>query len=235
MRKKIKIFSDGASIKSFLRLNKNNLIKGFTTNPSLMRKEGIKNYNSFAKKVLNEVKNKPVSFEVFSDDLSLMEKEALEIGKWAKNVYVKIPITNSKGKSTYKVIQKLNDNRINVNITAIFTIKQVKYLIKKLNIKSKNILSVFAGRIADTGTDPKKIVKEIVKITKNKKKIEVLWASVREVYNIKEAGECGCHIVTVPTNMLSKIKNFGRNLEEFSLITVKQFAEDAKKAKFRII
>lgn len=231
---KIDIYSDGASLKSFTLLSKNRLIKGFTTNPSLMFKEGIKNYELFAKKVLKIVKNKPVSFEVFSDDFKTMENEALVIGKWAKNIYVKIPITNSKGASTAKLIQKLSNKGIKVNVTAIFTSEQVRDLLKKVQFKSECILSVFAGRIADTGIDPKTILKKTLQITKKNKKIKILWASVREVFNIFEAQNCGCHIITVPAEMLKKLDVLNKNLNKYSLLTVKQFAEDAKKAKFKI-
>lgn len=231
---KIKIYSDGASLRSFKKLSKNKMVKGFTTNPSLLLKEGVKDYKKFSKSVFKIVKNKPVSFEVFSDDLKKMEKEALIIGKWSKNVYVKIPITNSKGKSTHKIIQKLNDSNIKVNITAIFTTDQVKYLLNKVNFKSNCILSIFAGRIADTGSDPKKTVKDIINISKKNKRIEILWASVREIFNIFEAQNCGCHIITVPPNILDKLNSLGKNLNLYSLETVKQFANDAQKAKLRL-
>ena len=172
---KIKIYADGSNFQEMISLNKNNKIRGFTTNPSLMKKEGVRDYEKFAKKILKNIKFKPISFEVFSDDLDKMEMEALKISKWGKNVFVKIPITNSKGKSTAKLIDKLNSLGINCNITAIFTINQVKHLLNKVNFKSKNIFSIFAGRIADTGKDPKNTILESIRLTKIKK-IEILWA-----------------------------------------------------------
>ncbi len=231
---KVKIFSDGANFKDIIKLNKDNKIYGFTTNPSLMKKEGISSYENFAKKLLKIVKKKSISFEVFSDDLQEMEVQARKIASWGKNVYVKIPITNSKGKSTANLINKLNRNNINCNITAIFTIEQVRYLLKNVKFKSRNIFSIFAGRIADTGVNPKNIIEHSIKLTKKNKKIEILWASVREPYNIVEANNYGCHIVTVPPEILKKTDKFNFNLKKYSLSTVKQFYVDAQKSKLKL-
>jgi transaldolase len=231
---KIKLFADGANLKDIFELNKSNKIKGFTTNPSLMKKEGILIYENFAKKLLKIIKKKSVSFEVFSDELKTMEAQANKISSWGKNVYVKIPITNTKGKSTASLINNLNRKNINCNITAIFTIDQVKHLLKNIDFKSKNIFSIFAGRIADTGVDPKDIIQQSIKLTKKYKNIEILWASVREPYNIVEADSCDCHIVTVPPSILKKLNKFNFNLKKYSLSTVKQFYIDAQKSKLRI-
>ena len=178
-----KIFCDIADIKQIKKFYKKSIVKGFTTNPTLMRKAGAIDYKLYSKKILKVCKKKPISFEVFGDNYTTMKDQALKINKWGKNVFVKIPITNSKGKSTAKLIHKLNSLGINCNITAIFTISQVKHLIKNVNFKSKNIFSIFAGRIADTGKDPKKIILETIKLTRSIKKIEILWASTREAYN----------------------------------------------------
>ncbi len=231
---KIKLFSDGANFKDIIELNKNHKIYGFTTNPSLMKKEGISSYENFAKKLLKIVNKKSISFEVFSDDLEEMELQARKIASWGKNVYVKIPITNSKGRSTANLIKRLNQSNINCNITAIFTIEQVRYLLKKIKFKSKNIFSIFAGRIADTGVNPKNIIEQSIRLTKKYKNIEILWASVREPYNIIEANNYGCHIVTVPPDILKKTNKFNFNLKKYSLSTVKQFYIDAQKSKLKL-
>ena len=235
MLKKIKIYADGSNLREMISLNKNRKIRGFTTNPSLMNKEGVKNYENFAKKILTKITNKPVSFEVFSDDLNKMELEALKISKWGKNVYVKIPITNSKGESTAKLINKLNTMDINCNITAIFTIDQIKHLLKYVEFKSNNIFSIFAGRIADTGKDPKNLILKTLKLTNKIKKIEILWASVREPFNIIQAENYGCHIITVTPEVIKKMNKFNYNLKQYSIDTVKQFYIDAKKSKFKLI
>jgi transaldolase len=234
-KNKIKIYADGSNFQEMINLNQDNKIKGFTTNPSLMKKEGVKNYEKFAKEILKKIKSKPISFEVFSDNLDKMELEALKISKWGKNVFVKIPITNSKGKSTAKLIDKLNSLGINCNITAIFTISQVKHLIKNVNFKSKNIFSIFAGRIADTGKDPKKIILETIKLTRRIKKIESLWASVREPFNLIQAENYGCQIITVTPDIIKKTNKFNYSLSQYSIDTVKQFYIDAKKSKFKLI
>ncbi len=230
---KIKIFADGADMKSIVDLNKKKYISGFTTNPTLMKKAGIKDYKKFALNVLKLIKKKPVSFEVFADDLKLMKLQAKEISTWGKNVYVKIPVTNSKGKSTKKIIYELSKEGINLNITAVFTKKQIIETIKALDKNSKSIISVFAGRIADTGLDPSSIIKYSIKAAK-KKKIEVLWASTRETLNIFEAQKIKCHIITVPHSILAKFNFIGMNLNKLSLETVKLFLQDSIKAGFKI-
>ncbi len=230
---KIKIFADGADMKSIVYLNKKKYISGFTTNPTLMKKAGIKDYKKFALNVLKLIKKKPVSFEVFADDLKLMKLQAKEISTWGKNVYVKIPVTNSKGKSTKKIIYELSKEGINLNITAVFTKKQIIETIKALDKNSKSIISVFAGRIADTGLDPSSIIKYSIKAAK-KKKIEVLWASTRETLNIFEAQKIKCHIITVPHSILAKFNFIGMNLNKLSLETVKLFLQDSIKAGFKI-
>ena len=201
---KIKIFADGANADMIRDLNEFNYIKGFTTNPSLMKKAGVKDYKEFAIKILSKIKNKPISFEVFSDDLIEMEKQAEEISTWGKNVNVKIPITNTQKKSTSKIIERLSNKGIICNITAIFTIKQLKEVVDILNKDTPSILSVFAGRIADTGIDPAEIMKESVMISKSKPKSEILWASTREIVNIFQADKLGCQIITVPHDLLKK-------------------------------
>ena len=230
---KIKIFADGADLKSIINLNKKKYISGFTTNPTLMKKAGIRDYKKFAFSVLKTIKKKPISFEVFADNLTLMKRQAREISTWGKNVYVKIPITNSKGKSTNKIISELSKEGINLNITAIFTKKQVRETIKALDKNSKSIISVFAGRIADTGLDPSSVIKYSIKASK-KKKIEVLWASTRETLNIFEAQKIKCHIITVPHSILAKFNFIGMNLNKLSLETVKLFLQDSIKAGFKI-
>ena len=231
---KIKIFSDGANFKEMMSANKNRYIKGLTTNPSLMRKSGISDYTAFAKLILKSIKKKPISFEVFSDDFKEMEKQAKIINGWGKNVYVKIPITNSKGRYSLELIKKLSDQNIKLNITAITTIEQVSKLKKYLNKKATCVISVFAGRIADTGRDPTNYIKQAIKKFKNFKKVEILWASTREVYNIIQANDLGCHIITVPPNLIKKLNLFGKDLKKYSLETVKDFYIDAKKSKFKI-
>ena len=231
---KIKIFSDGANFKEMISSSKKKYIKGLTTNPSLMRKSGITDYQKFAKSILKFVKKKPISFEVFSDNFLEMEKQAKIINSWGKNVYVKIPITNSKGKSSFNLIKKLSDEGIKLNITAITTFEQMIKLKKHLNKKVPCVISIFAGRIADTGRDPSNYVKKGVKMFKTHKKAEILWASTREVYNIVQANNIGCHIITVPPDLIKKISLFNKNLKSYSLETVKDFYNDAEKSKYKI-
>ena len=231
---KIKIFADGADFESINKLNTKNYIRGFTTNPSLMKKAGIKNYKEFALKILSKIKDKPISFEVFSDDLIEMEKQAMEIASWGKNVNVKIPVTNTKKESTTEIIERLSNQGIECNITAIFTVNQLKNIVQVLNKNTPAILSVFAGRIADTGIDPENIMAECVQASKSKPKSEILWASTRELVNIFQADKIGCQIITVPHEILSKIDSIGKNLEDYSLDTVKSFYKDAVAAGFNI-
>ena len=234
MKFKVNIYADGASEKDFALLNKKKFVSGFTTNPSLMKKNGISNYANFAKKILKKI-NKPISFEVFDDELDQMIRQAKIISSWSKKVYVKIPITNTKGQSTRKVIKELTKNKIKCNVTAVFSFKQVKNLLKNIDKKSDLIISVFAGRIADTGVDPKKKLKEIVKFSKRWPKCKILWASTREIYNIWDAQNSGCHIITVPIDMIFKIeKLYKKNLNNYSLDTVKMFYKDAKIAGYKI-
>lgn len=230
----IKIFADGADLNSINELNKNPIISGFTTNPTLMKSAGITNYKEFALSVLNNIKDKPISFEVFADDINEMKKQAIEIASWAENVNVKIPITNTKKESTVDLISELTQEGITCNVTAIFTTKQVKDLLLNLNKTSKVIISVFAGRIADTGIDPMEIMSESSKIIKDYENAELLWASPREILNIFQAISSNCDIITVPDNLLSKLNNIGKSLEDFSLETVKMFYNDAINAGYSI-
>jgi len=236
MKKKIKIdlYADGANLASILKLNKLQHIKGFTTNPSLMKQSGIENYKIFSKQILKKIKNKPISFEVFADSVSEMEIQAKEIATWGKNINVKIPITNTKGKSTRDLISKLAKEKIIVNVTAIFTLGQVKNLLKKIKKTDSLILSIFAGRIADTGVDPEPIIKKCKELTKKYKNIKILWASTREVFNIFQAERSGCDIITVSHDLLAKLKYVDKNLNTFSKDTVKMFYKDAQKAGYKI-
>ena len=231
---KIKIFADGADIEQIQQLDKKDYIKGFTTNPTLMRKAGIKDYKKFAIELLSYIKNKPISFEVFSDDIKIMEEHAMEIFSWGKNVIVKLPITNTKSDSTVDLIGRLSEKGVVCNVTAIFTIEQVEKVLSKINPATPIILSVFAGRIADSGIDPIDIMKKSVLLSKQKPKSEILWASTREIINILQAEEAGCKIITVPHELLNKFSSIGKSLEEYSLETVSTFHEDAKKAGYSI-
>ena len=231
---KIKIFADGAEIESIKKLNSNSFIKGFTTNPSLMKKAGVKDYKEFALKLLSEIKDKPISFEVFSDEIPEMEKQAYEISKWGKNVNVKIPVTNTKKESTAELIRKLSSKGIVCNITALFTTDQVKEVYDAIDKSTPSILSVFAGRIADTGKDPSDIIKYSVDLVKSKSKTEVLWASTRETLNIFQAEKLNCQIITVPHEILGKLSYLDKNLDDFSLETVKSFYKDSIAAGFKI-
>ncbi len=231
---KINIFADGADIKSIQKLNKNILIKGFTTNPTLMKQSGIKDYLNFAKTISKIIKKKPISLEVFSDKIQEMEKQALILSKISKNFNIKIPITNSKGVSTAKLISKLSSNGVVCNVTAIFTFNQIKDVMKLLPKNTKIILSIFAGRIADSGNDPEILLRKIKKYLKGYKNVKLLWASTREVFNIFQAERSGCDIITVPYGILSKLKFVGKSQKKFSLETVKMFKEDAEKAGFKI-
>lgn len=231
---KIKIFADGADLESIKNLCQNSLIKGFTTNPSLMKKKGITDYKKFALNVLEITNDKPVSFEIFADDLEEMEHQANEIATWGNNVNVKIPVTNTQGKSTVDLIAKLSEKKIICNVTAILTLDQLRNVVDVLNPDTYAILSIFAGRIADSGINPTLLMKEAVKIAEKKPKSEILWASTRQVYNIFEAEEAGCQIITVPHEIINKFKGIGKNLDELSLETVKMFYEDAKKAGYKI-
>lgn len=232
---KVRIFADGADKAGILALNANPLIQGMTTNPTLMRKVGIKDYEAFAKDVLQGVSVKPISFEVFSDEFPEMRRQALKIAGWQNNVYVKIPITNTRGESAVPLIRELAAEGVKLNITAILTLAQVEGVAQALNAKVPSVVSVFAGRIADTGLDPMPHMKEAKGLLKGLPQAELLWASVREVLNIFQADDCGCDIVTVPHDILNKaIKMTGMDLTALSLDTVKMFDNDAKSAGFTL-
>ena len=231
---KVKIFSDGADKKDMLEMNSKTFIKGLTTNPTLMKKAGIKDYELFAKDILSTIKEKPISFEVFSDDFNEMEKQAMEITSWADNVYVKIPITNTKKESSKELIKRLAEKKVKLNITAIMTLDQVKTVLSVLDNKVPSIISVFAGRIADTGRDPIPLMNDCLKEMKINSKSELLWASPRELLNIIQADQIGCHIITVTKDIINKLQFINYNLEEYSLDTVKLFCKDAAEAGFKI-
>ena len=231
---KIKLFADGANIEDIKTLNNNPLIKGFTTNPTLMKKSGITNYEKFSKEVIDIVNPKSISLEVFADDLDEMELQARKIAQWGKNVYVKIPIQNTKGISTSGLVSKLSNDGIKINVTAIFTLDQINDLFKKVDKNTQIIFSIFAGRIADAGVDPEDIMKKSVELCKAFKNIEILWASPREVFNIVQAEKCGVHILTATKDILDKTKSFGKDLNKFSLETVEMFYNDAIESQFRI-
>ena len=232
---KVKIFADGADKKGMLELNANPLIQGMTTNPTLMRKAGLTDFEAFARDILAGITVKPLSLEVFSDEFSEMKRQALKINGWGKNVYVKIPITNTRNETSLPLIKELAGEGVKLNVTAILTLEQVWGVAGALNPKVPAVVSVFAGRIADTGVDPVGIMTESKTILKHLPQAELLWASVREVLNIFQANDCGCHIVTVPHDILGKaIKMAGMDLGELSLDTVKMFANDAKAAGFHL-
>tara|TARA_Y100000816_G_scaffold139267_1_gene98639 strand:- start:18 stop:710 length:693 start_codon:yes stop_codon:yes gene_type:complete len=228
-----KIFCDIADIKLVKKFNKKNLVKGFTTNPSLMRKAGAKDYKSYSKRILRITK-KPVSCEVFADDEKNMIRQGIIINKWGKNVYVKVPVTNSKGKFMGNVISDLNKRKIKLNITAVYNTKQTKNILNKINNKTKVIISIFAGRMADVGKDPIPEFKNSIKLAKKFKNVEILWASTREPYNYLQAKNLNCHIITVPPSIIEKIEKFGKTFQKLTTDTVKTFLIDSKKSKFKI-
>ena len=231
---KVKIFSDGADKEDMLDMASKTFIRGLTTNPTLMKKAGIKDYEAFAKDILSTIKEKPISFEVFSDDFDEMEKQAMKITSWADNVYVKIPVTNTKKKSSKELIKRLVEKKIKLNITAIMTLDQVKTVLSVLDNKVPSIISVFAGRIADTGKDPIPLMKECLTEMKINPKSELLWASPRELLNIIQADQIGCHIITATKDIIKKLKLANYDLEDYSLDTVKMFYKDAVDAGFKI-
>jgi transaldolase len=231
---KVKIFADGADKAGMLDMASKSFIKGLTTNPTLMRKAGIKSYKDFALEILTEVKDKPISFEVFSDDFDEMERQALEITSWGENVYVKIPVMNTKQEPAYDLVSKLSNQGVKLNVTALMTNTQVKNVAERLNMSIPSYISVFAGRVADTGIDPVPQMKAAVDIIKMNPKIELIWASPRELLNIFQADEIGCQIITVTNDVLKKLDLVGKNLEEYSLDTVKMFYNDAKSAGYSI-
>jgi transaldolase len=232
---RVKLFADGADLKGMQELYANPLIQGMTTNPTLMRKAGIQDYETFAQQVLATVKSKPVSFEVFSDDFAEMHRQARKIASWQENVYVKIPITNTLGESSVDLIRDLSTEGVRLNVTAVLTVRQLSEVTAVLNREVPAVLSVFAGRIADTGVDPAPIMKECLTLVRQLPRAELLWASVREVLNIYQADACGCDIVTVGHDILGKaIQMSGMDLEDLSLDTVKMFANDAASAGFTL-
>ena len=228
-----KIFCDIADIKLIKKFNKKKIVKGFTTNPSLMRNAGAKDYLNYSKKIL-KVTKKPVSLEVFADDKETMILQGKKISKWGKNVFVKVPVINSKGKFMGKVIKNLNNNKIRLNITAVYSSKQTELILKNINKKTKVIISIFAGRMADTGKDPIPQFKKSLKISKKYKNVEILWASTREPYNYLQAKKLGCQIITIPPNIIEKIEKFGKSFKTLTTDTVKGFLRDTKKSNFNL-
>jgi len=233
-KKKTKIFCDIAELKLIKKFNKKKIVKGFTTNPTLMKKAGAKDYKAYSKKILEICKNKPISLEVFADDYYNMRDQALKINTWGKNIYVKIPITNSKGIFMGKIIKELNDRNIKLNITAVYNFKQTQKILKIINKKSKVIISIFAGRAGDTGKDPIPEFKKSISSAKNFKNVEILWASVREPYNYIQAKQLGCHIITIPPETIEKIEKFGKSFDQLTTETVKTFYKDGLSAGFKI-
>jgi transaldolase len=231
---KIKIFADGANIQDMFSLNKLKFISGFTTNPSLMSQQNIYDYETYARKIIKGIKNKSISFEVTSDSLGEMEKQAKEISNWSKNIYVKIPFVNSVGKKTLPLIKKLSASGIKINVTAIFSYQQAKEVLKILHKNSDVYLSIFAGRIADTGRDPCEIIAKCVSISKKFKKVKILWASCRQIFSIFEANKVGCHIITVPHPMIKKFNLLGKNLDKYATETSRDFYHDSKKINFKV-
>ena len=228
-----KIFCDIADINLIKKFNKKKIVRGFTTNPSLMRKAGAINYISYTKKIL-KITNKPVSCEVFADNQKEMIDQGVKISKWGKNIFVKVPVTNSEGKFMGKVIQNLNKNNIKLNITAVYTAKQTKKILNRINKKTKVIISIFAGRMSDVGKDPMPEFRKSIKISKKFKNVEILWASTREPLNYLQAKQLKCHIITIPPAIIEKIEKFGKSFQKLTIDTVKGFLTDSKKSNFKI-
>tara|TARA_B100000941_G_C28369888_1_gene481567 strand:+ start:138 stop:833 length:696 start_codon:yes stop_codon:yes gene_type:complete len=228
------IYCDIADIKTIKKYSEKKIVKGFTTNPSLMRKAGAKDYKLYSKEILKVCKNKPISFEVFADDYKNILKQALKIKSWGKNVYVKIPVENSKGIFMGKVINELSKNNIKMNITAVYTHKQTARILSKIKGKTKVIISIFAGRASDAGKDPVPEIKKSIKIAKKYKNVKILWASVREPYNYLQATQLGCHIITIPPSIITKIENFGKSFKNLTNDTVNAFLVDSRKSRFKI-
>jgi transaldolase len=231
---KVKLFADGADLAGMKEMAANPLIKGFTTNPTLMRKAGIGDYRAFAREVLAAIPDRPVSFEVFADEFGEMERQALEIASWGRNVNVKIPVTNTKGEFAGPLIERLSKRGVQVNVTALLTLEQVERVTERLASQTPAIISVFAGRIADTGVDPLPMMKKSVQILKSKPKAELIWASPRELLNIFQADAVGCHIITATNDILKKLSLVGKDLSRYSLETVEMFYKDAKAAGYSI-
>ena len=231
---KTEIYCDSADLETIKKLNSNTLVKGFTTNPSLMRLAGAKNYKNYSLKLLKICNRKPISLEVFGDNFDQMFNQANIINSWGNNVYVKIPVVNSKGIFSGKVISALSKNGVKLNITAVYTINQVKKIIKRINKDSKIIISIFSGRMGDVGKDPIPIIKESVRLTKRLRNVKILWASTREPYNYLQAKNCGCSIITMPAEIIEKISKFGKTYQELTLDTVKKFLKDSRDSNFKI-
>ena len=231
---KTKIFCDIADYKTIKFYNNKNFVDGFTTNPSLMRLAGAKNYKNYCLKLLKICKKKPISFEVFADNLDLMIEQGIKINNWGKNIYVKVPVVNSKKRFTGKVIRELNNRNIKLNITAVYTAKQTARILKVINKKTKVIISIFAGRASDVGKDPVPEFIRSIKMAKNFRNVEILWASVREPYNYIQAKQLGCHIITIPPSIIEKIRKFGKSFNQLTQETVKNFLIDSRKSKFKI-
>ena len=229
-----KIYCDSADLSLIKKYNKKKIVKGFTTNPSLIRKAGAKNYEDYSKKILKICKNKPVSLEVFADDFESMINQGLKINEWGKNVYVKVPVVNTKNRFTGKVISELNRRGVKLNITAVYSFKQTNKILNSIDKKSKVIISIFAGRAGDAGKDPIPQFLKSIKSAKKYKNVEILWASVREPYNFIQSKQIGCHIITVPPSIIDKIENFGKSLNILTKETVSNFYDDSVKSKFNI-
>ena len=230
----IKVFCDIADLNNIKKFNKIDFVRGFTTNPSLMRKAGAKDYRSYSKQILKICHKKPISFEVFADNLDLMIEQGIKINNWGKNIYVKVPVVNSKKRFTGKVIRELNNRNIKLNITAVYTAKQTARILKVINKKTKVIISIFAGRAADVGKDPVPEFIRSIKMAKNFRNVEILWASVREPYNYIQAKQLGCDIITIPPSIIEKIRKFGKSFNQLTQETVKNFLIDSRKSKFKI-
>ena len=229
-----KIFCDIADLKLITKFDKKKIVKGFTTNPSLMRKAGAKDYKSYSKQILKVCRNKPISFEVFADDQVSMIEQGRKINSWGKNVYVKVPVVNSKNKLSESVIKELNSKNIKLNITAVYTAKQTEKILKLINKKTKVIISIFAGRAGDAGKDPVPEFTKSIKLAKKFKNVEILWASVREPYNYIQAKQLGCDIITIPPSIIEKIQKFGKTFNQLTIETVRAFLTDSRKSKFKI-
>lgn len=231
----VKLFQDGADLSAMIAASRKGDVSGFTTNPTLMRKAGVTDYKAFALKAIEAIPDLPISFEVFSDDFDTMEREAREIASWGGDTYVKIPITNTKGESAGPLVHKLSKDGFSLNVTAILTLDQVETVAAAVDPSSRTIVSVFAGRIADTGIDPVPVMSQAVKILKKLPKAELLWASPREVLNVVQASQCGCHIITATPDIIAKIALLGKDLRKYSLETVKMFYDDAHAAGFKLV
>ena len=231
---KTKNFCDSADFTTIKKLNNNSLVSGFTTNPSLMKISGAKNYKNYSLKLLKVCKKRPVSLEVFGDTFAQMLEQAMIINSWGKNVYVKIPVVNSRGFFSGKVINTLSKKKIKLNITAVYTVNQVRKIIKNIDKKSKTIISIFSGRMSDVGKDHIPIIKKSVNLTKKLKNVKILWASTREAYNYLQAKNCGCSIITMPPSIIEKISKFGKTYQELTLDTVRKFLKDSRDSNFKI-